>query len=141
MSITLEWDQARQVWQGSNDMLAIEVHPPDARTAEWPAYVRARFDAIGATADALQASVAAALWERYEQSWRDDEEDLVDEPDAPTPASSAADLGSRFTLFRFVVWADGAVSLSYRDGGMFIGHTIVADLDEQNRVVRASLVG
>jgi len=119
----------------------MRVHVPDDHAEAWPTRIRRQFDLLAANEVSLRESVAAKLWTLYDRSWRDDEDDRAEDPDSPEPATNALDLGRRFALYCVEFWSNGTTSLYYRDGHMFLGHTVMADLDEHLHLTAATLAG
>ena len=136
--ITLAWDAARSVWAGSAEVAAGHVvsvrisAPADARQLEpLRKWTRTVFDAAQLRDRDLRVQIARSKVALYNSNWRDDDE----------PELSEAAFADRIRLDSILVDEPGDATLLYGDGGLFLGHSLVASLDASLGLKGVSLYG
>ncbi len=81
----------------------------------------------------IRQTTADALIKNYNENWRDEDED--------EEVINAEAFMQRIRLEAISFYGDGSAEVYYDAGDLFLGHTIVASIDEQYRFRGATITG
>jgi hypothetical protein len=131
----LEWDEWLEWWRGQirfapDHDITLSIHGHDLE-----AILEARRDTFMYLRDhesGLRTQVAEQMLEMAED-WRDEDE----EPDPITLESFT----SRVRLESIVLYDDGSAELYYNDDDIFAAHTIVASVNADGKLEKATIAG
>ena len=131
---TLIWNEQIQWWEGvvtlaPGHRVTISFIPDPGELEQLLAYVKPLFAVIRADDLPLRRAAAKALLDVYNDEWNEDD---------PIEAEEFID---RILLDALVYYGDGSAELYYDDDDLFLGHVILVRLDDQGRVVEATIGG
>lgn len=131
---TLTWDDSLKSYQGEREIapgqkIGVSLSPSEDRLEELLVQARRAYQHLQRQEVALREAAADALLPLHNETWSEGE--TIDRDT----------FVRRITLEGLTVYGDGSAELSYNDGDLFWGHTIVVSLREDGTVEDATIQG
>ena len=131
---TLTWDNDLEWWEGKQEItpghtVSVFVSPNDEPSEivleqAWLAFVRVQRDEVF-----FRRAAADNLLALHNEEWNDGQ---------PIDGDTFA---ARMTMTQFASYYDGSAEISYADGDLFWGHTIIVSVNRDGSVQGASING
>lgn len=130
----LTWDDSLEWWEGKREIMpghtiSVSVSPNDVPLETVVELARRAYRQVQTEEPSLRRAAADALLTLHNEEWNEGE-----------PIGSATFI-SRMVLTEFSAYDDGSAEISYDDGGLFLGHTIIVFVDADGTIKDASING
>jgi hypothetical protein len=131
---TLTWDDDLEWWTGKQNIspghtIFIAVSPNDEPSEIVLIQARRAFERVRKDEMAFTRAAADRLLALHNEEWNDG-----------PPIDNNAFM-ERMAMTKFAAYYDGSVEISYADGDLFSGHTIIVSVDKNGFIQDASIDG
>lgn len=128
----LTWDDSLEWWEGKREIIpghtiSVSVSSNDAPLETVMELARRAYRRVQTEEPSLRRAAADALLTLHNEEWNEGE---------PIDGDTFT---SRMVLTEFSAYDDGSAEVSYDDGGLFLGHTIIVSVDADGTIKDASI--